>query len=75
MKKIMKTLEMVKFGKGWYVTARYNGRAMGHEYFKTKKDADARVKAWKAEGYAMNKWEKAGGRNSPVFSCNRVSYD
>lgn len=51
----MKTLEMVKFGKGWYVTARYNGRAMGHEYFKTKKDADARVKAWKSEGYMLNK--------------------
>lgn len=51
----MKTLEMVKLGKGWYVTARINGRALSHEYFKTSKDANARAKALKAEGYIFSK--------------------
>lgn len=51
----MKTLEMVKLGKGWYVTARINGRALSHEYFKTAKDANARAKALKADGYIASK--------------------
>jgi biotin operon repressor len=54
-KKMIKTLEMLKFNKGYYVTARVNGRAMTHEYFKTKTLAMARVKELKKEGYEIEK--------------------
>lgn len=52
---MIKTLEMLKFYKGYYVTARVNGRAMTHEYFKTKTLAMARVKELKKEGYEIEK--------------------
>lgn len=48
----MKTVEMIKWGKGYYVTRRQYGREIGREFIKTKTAATARVKAWKKEGYA-----------------------
>ena len=47
----MKTVEMLKFGKGYYVMTRYQGHAMAREWFKTKTAAGARVKALKKDGY------------------------
>lgn len=47
----MKTYEMLKWGKGYYVTTRIYGHAHGREWFKTKTAAAARVKALKGEGY------------------------
>ena len=47
----MKTVEKIKFGKGYYVMTRYMGQAQAREWYKTKTLADARVKALKKEGY------------------------
>lgn len=47
----MKTVEMIKFGKGYYVMTRYMGQAQAREWYKTKTLAGARVKALKKEGY------------------------
>ena len=49
----MKTAEMLKFGKGFYVMTRENGRAMAREWFKTKTAANARMKELKKEGYEV----------------------
>lgn len=49
----MKTIDLVKFGKGYYVSTRISGRMMTHEFFKTKKDTEDRVKALKKQGYVM----------------------
>lgn len=46
----MKTYEMLKWGKGYYVTVRMYGRAYSREWFKTKTAAAARVKVLKGEG-------------------------
>lgn len=48
----MKTVEMLKFGKGYYVMTRVNEHAQGREWFKTKGLATARVKELKKQGYA-----------------------
>lgn len=48
---IMKTVEMIKWGKGYYVTTRFQGRAIVREFIKTKTDALTRVKELKKEGY------------------------
>jgi len=48
----MKTVEMLKWGKGYYVMTRINERAAGREFFKTKGAAGARVKELKKAGYA-----------------------
>ena len=47
----MKTVEMIKWGKGYYVMARVYGQAMPREWYKTKTAANDRVKALKREGY------------------------
>ena len=47
----MKTVEMLKFGKGYYVTTRLYGQAKTREFFKTKTAATARVRSLKKEGY------------------------
>jgi hypothetical protein len=47
----MKTVEMIKFGKGYYVMTRIYGQAQAREWYKTKTLAGARVKALKKEGY------------------------
>lgn len=49
----MKFVEMIKFGKGYYVMTRYQGRALTREWFKTKTLATARMKDLKREGYAV----------------------
>lgn len=49
----MKTISIVKFGKGYYVSTRLSGRMMNHEFFKTKKATDDRVKALKKDGYIL----------------------
>jgi hypothetical protein len=49
----MKTAEMMKFGKGFYVMTRLYGRAMSREWFKTKTAANARIKELKKEGYEV----------------------
>lgn len=51
----MKTLDIVTMPKGFYLTPRYNGRAMNREYFKTKTALNARVKALKGEGFVITK--------------------
>jgi len=48
----MKTMDIVKMPKGFYLTTRYGGMALGREYFKTKTALNARVKELKKEGYA-----------------------
>ena len=47
----MKTVEMLKFGKGYYVMTRAYGHAEGREWFKTKTAATARLKELKKAGY------------------------
>ena len=47
----MKTVEMIKWGKGYYVMTRYMGRAVTREFIKTKTAANTRVKELKKEGY------------------------
>ena len=54
-KPIMKTIDIVTLYGKYYLTTRYNGRAQNREYFKTKTALNARVKALKAEGYALSK--------------------
>lgn len=49
----MKTVNVVKFGKGYYVSTRLGGRMVGHEFYKTKKDAAERIKALKKDGYTI----------------------
>lgn len=49
----MKTLDIVTMPKGFYLTTRYNGRAVNREYFKTKTALNAKVKELKKEGYAI----------------------
>lgn len=48
----MKTLDIVKMPKGFYLTTRLGGRATNREYFKTKTALTARIKELKKEGYA-----------------------
>ena len=47
----MYTLDVVTMPKGYYLTTRYNGRAMTREYFKTKSALDLRMKELKADGF------------------------
>ena len=47
----MKTVEMIKWGKGYYVMTRYMGQALAREFIKTKTAAAARVKELKKAGY------------------------
>ena len=54
-KTTMKTLDIVTLYGKYYLTTRYNGRAMNREYFKTKTALNVRVKALKAEGYTLAK--------------------
>lgn len=49
----MKTITVIKFGKGYYVSTRLSGRMVGHEFYKTKKDAEGRIKELKKEGYSI----------------------
>ena len=49
----MKTLDIVTMPKGYYLTTRYNGRAMNRDYFKTKTALNARVKELKREGFTL----------------------
>ena len=49
----MKTIDIVTMPKGFYLTTRYNGRAIDREYFKTKTALNAKVKELKKEGYAI----------------------
>lgn len=49
----MKTISIVKFGKGYYVSTRLSGRMMSHEFFKTKKETTDRVKVLKKDGYIL----------------------
>lgn len=51
----MYTIDVVTMPKGFYLTMRYNGRAMNREYFKTKTALNARVKVLKGEGFALTK--------------------
>ena len=51
----MKTIDIVKLTKGFYLTTRYGGQALNREYFKTKTALDARVKTLKGEGYIIAK--------------------
>lgn len=46
----MKTVQMIKWGKGYYVTKRAGCNA-SREWCKTKGEATAKVKALKKEGY------------------------
>jgi hypothetical protein len=47
----MKTVELLKWGKGYYVMTRVFDRAEGREWFKTKALANAKVKELKKAGY------------------------
>ena len=47
----MKTVEMLKWGKGYYIMTRVQGHAEGREFLKTKTAANARVKELKKAGY------------------------
>ena len=47
----MKTYETLKWGKGYYVMTRANGRAEGREWIKTKTEMNARVKELKKAVY------------------------
>ena len=48
-----KTVEMLKFGKGYYVMAREGGHAVSREFVKTKTAATEKVKALKKLGYEV----------------------
>ena len=47
----MKTVEMLKWGKGYYVMTRVYDRAESREWYKTKTLANAKVKELKKAGY------------------------
>lgn len=49
----MKTISVVRFGKGYYISTRLSGRMMSHEYYKTKKETEEKIKALKKEGYTI----------------------
>lgn len=51
--KTMKTYEIVKMSKGYYVSTRINGRATARDYFKTKGAMTARIAELKKMGYAL----------------------
>ena len=48
-----KTIDIVTMPKGFYVTTRYNGRAINREYCKTKTAKNALVKTLLAKGYVL----------------------
>lgn len=48
-----KTVEMLKWGKGYYVMTRMDGRPMGREFIKTKTAATVMVKELKKQGYTV----------------------
>jgi len=48
----MKTYEVLKWGKGFYIMTRANGRAEGREWLKTKTAVNERIKSLKKAGYA-----------------------
>lgn len=50
----MKTMDIVKISKGYYLTTRYGGQAQAREFFKNKKDLEARQKALKTLGYVLS---------------------
>lgn len=43
----MKTVEVVKMDKGYYVTKRYCGQNKGSKWCKTKKEVTEFTKGWK----------------------------
>ena len=47
----MKTVEMIKWGKGYYVMTRQHGKAVDRFWCKTKTVAGAKVKELKKAGY------------------------
>ena len=47
----MKTYETLKWGKGYYVMTRANGRAERREWCKTKTEMSGKVKELKKAGY------------------------
>ena len=46
-KKAMKTVDVVKMDKGYYVTKRYCGQNKGSKWCKTKKEVTEFTKGWK----------------------------
>ena len=49
----MKTISIVKFGKGYYLSARLSGRMMSHEFFKTKRAIFERIAELEHDGYVL----------------------
>lgn len=47
----MKTVEMISWGKGYYVMTRHMEHAENRFFFKTKTAAQAKVKELKRAGY------------------------
>lgn len=50
----MKTIDLVKFNKGYYLRTCYCGRTINNEYCKDEKTATARVNELKAEGWTLS---------------------
>lgn len=50
----MKTMDIVKFSKGYYLTTRYGGQAQAREFFKNEDDLKARQKMLKSLGYVLS---------------------
>ena len=51
----MYTIDVVTMPKGFYLTTRYNGRAMNREWLKTTTALNTRIKELKADGYVIAK--------------------
>ena len=47
----MKTYELIKLAKGYYVRSYYNSRTISNEYFSTMTAANAAIKKLKSNGF------------------------
>ena len=54
----MKTIEVVKMEKGYYITRKWYSRNMGSQWFKTQKAADAWIKEWTGAAYNWKRFQK-----------------
>jgi hypothetical protein len=50
-KEIMKTVNVVKMDKGYYITRQWYGRNMGSQWFKSQTAANSWIKEWTGANY------------------------
>lgn len=54
----MKTVNVVKMEKGYYITRQWYGRNMGSQWFKSQAAANGWIKEWTGKAYNWKHFQK-----------------